>query len=176
MPSPKLILGSTGNCHASYIVTFAVAELFPTLKDQVLFGTEPKYPLFATGRINFWYYAGTWASWCTAHYHESSLSFSASAAPYSHYPANVLKRQTNGDSYHDFHDFQPAWRTAHMKNQRTLLLPLKFYPSHLHPPTPSLEEPSVELIGTLSAISSSKQHPVAAALDELIYRGGTEDV
>ena len=46
------------------------------------------------------------------------------------------------------------------------------------PPTtvPPFEDYPVKAIGKLCAISSSKQQPLPAALDELLYRCGTEDV
>jgi hypothetical protein len=46
------------------------------------------------------------------------------------------------------------------------------------PPTPAVpsEEYSVNAIGKVSAISSSKQQPLPAALGELLHRRGTEDV
>jgi hypothetical protein len=45
------------------------------------------------------------------------------------------------------------------------------------PPTPALpsEEYSVNAVGKISAISSSKQQPLLAGLDELLHRRGTED-
>lgn len=47
----------------------------------------------------------------------------------------------------------------------------------LPPPAPAMpsEEYSVNAIGKVSAISSSKQQPVPAGLDELLHRRGTED-
>jgi hypothetical protein len=47
----------------------------------------------------------------------------------------------------------------------------------LPPPAPAVpsEEYSVNAIGKVSAISSSKQQPLPAALDEFLHRRGTED-
>jgi hypothetical protein len=48
----------------------------------------------------------------------------------------------------------------------------------LPPPVPAMpsEEYSVNAIGKVYAISSSKQQPLPAGSDELLHRRGTEDV
>jgi hypothetical protein len=66
----------------------------------------------------------------------------------------------------------------HDPRQSPMACKIRFAPNYWPPPTatPPSEGDSVNAIGKYSAISSSKQQPLLAALDELLYRRSTEDV